>query len=87
MMDLEVEHGGPDLDDGDGDDSVFGVNVSVSELDNRWHNVSTMIPADQLTPDAIAEAMISVMVGLAAARGSTTLIALQQRLMAWGQES
>ena len=83
-MDLEIEQGGPETEEEDGNE-VLGINVSVSELDNTWHSVSTMIPADQLTPDRIAEAMISCMLSLAAQRGSSQVIALQQRLMSWGE--
>lgn len=85
-MDVTSETLPPDVDqdDGEGDGDFLNVSISISELDGTWHNASTCIPADVLTPDAIAEALIQCIVGTAAARSSHTLIALQQRLLDWG---
>lgn len=73
----------PDEDEGD---SLLGINVSISEPDGAWRNASVMLPVDDLTPDAIAEALVQCCIGVAAARSPQTLIALQSRLMAWGRD-
>lgn len=73
----------PETDEEEGGD-VFSISVSLCELDGTWHNASTCLLADLLTPEAIADALIQCIIGAAAARSPHTLIALQQRLMSWG---
>lgn len=86
MSDMAIESGTPDVDGEDDDEEhVLAVSVSITEVDGGWHNATTMIPVDLLTPDSIAEGLIRCVIGAAAARGSTTLIALQQALMDWGR--
>lgn len=82
-MEVELTSEGPDVEDEGGMDAL-GVNVSISEVDGSWHSATSMIPVDSLTPDAIAGALISCAMGVAAQRGPATTIALQQRLMQWG---
>lgn len=85
MMDLELDHGQAEPEQDEPEDGSLGVNVSVSEVDGTWHSATTCIPVDLLTPEAIAEVMISCLIGVAATRSPSTLIALQQRLMDWGR--
>lgn len=87
-MDVTSETMPPDVEQAEDDgDPVFSISVSSCELDRTWHNASQCIPSDILTVDAIAEALIQCVVGVAAARGGTTLLALQHRLLNWGNES
>jgi hypothetical protein len=81
-VDLHLEEGQAE----DGDGSLVHVNVSVTEADGSWRNASTCLPVDNLTPDQMAEALVQCIVGVAAQRSPHTLIALQQRLLAWGQD-
>ena len=53
-------------------------------MDETMHESGTILQEDAAMPDAVAEAILRCALGIAQQRGPDTLIALQQRLAAWG---
>lgn len=66
-------------DDGDGEDGVTSVHVSIYNPDGTWRSASANVP-DEITADQLAVLIRDAALGAAAAHGTDTWIALQQLL-------